>query len=54
MHAAEPQLETAAAIEAQIAAQVAAMRAQLEQDYAARNDSHAEQIKALEAAVAAK
>ena len=42
------------AVEAQIAAQVAAMRAQLEQQYAEKAQIHEEQIKTLEAAVAAK
>ena len=42
------------AVEAQIAAQVAAMRAQLEQQYAERAAQHEDQIKSLEAQVAAK
>jgi hypothetical protein len=40
------------AVEAQIAAQVAAMRAQLEQQYAARAVEHEQQIKQLEATLA--
>jgi len=41
-------------VEAQIAAQVAAMRAQLEQQYADSAAQHVDQIKSLEAALAAK